>query len=456
MANQLSDQEIKRRLQQLRNVTSLHAKARQRVESLETIVAEQAKLLAAKDQYIAQLQQQLVDKEAQRQALASYLYKAGQKTKAKLPMGKRPGSPAYHRPAPKPETVTERIIFSLKRCPACRGPVGKAVDSVDKYEEDIDLAPRKIVKHYTISRHWCPECEMFVRAKAPLTSRIGPNVLGYVLYARYRLRLPINKIRESLADLHDFAISEGEIVAQLAEAEVLFGADHATICELIKTASIVYADETGWRMDGANWQLWVFVTDKGLRYVIEQSRGGGVAKSVLGRKKDRVIVSDGYAVYAGLPGDNQQCWVHLLRAAKAACQPLYRDLVDLYQQLGRELTKSASQRDPPYFEQALQDLQTKHYHEPLTQKVQNRIAKHASSLLTCLAYEGVLPENNTAERAIRPQVVMRKIFSGNRSPKGAQTHAVNTSVIATKLKQQPELSFFEVMLPLIHQRRSEL
>ncbi|MDP3769738.1 MAG: transposase, partial [Candidatus Sungbacteria bacterium] len=64
--------------------------------------------------------------------------------------------------------------------------------------------------------------------------------------------------------------------------------------------------------------------------------------------------------------------------------------------------------------------------------------------------------NNTAERAIRPQVVMRKIFGGTRSLAGTTTHQVNSSVIETMRKQNSDANFFDVMLPLLEKRRSEL
>lgn len=88
-------------------------------------------------------------------------------------------------------------------------------------------------------------------------------------------------------------------------------------------------------------------------------------------------------------------------------------------------------------------------------KIQARIIRDRDSLLTCLDYEDVLPENNTAERAIRPQVVMRKIFGGSRSLDGARAHAVNTSVIETMRKQNPDSDFFEIMLPLLEKRIKE-
>jgi len=83
------------------------------------------------------------------------------------------------------------------------------------------------------------------------------------------------------------------------------------------------------------------------------------------------------------------------------------------------------------------------------------VIRDRDPLLTCLDYEGVLPENNTAERAIRPQVVMRKIFGGSRSLDGAKAHEVNTSVIETMRKQNPDKNFFEIMLPLLEKRAEE-
>jgi len=238
----------------------------------------------------------------------------------------------------------------------------------------------------------------------------------------------------------------------------MFGKDYQSICELIKTARVVYADETGWRMNGENWWLWAFVTDQGVRYLLEGSRGGGVPKEALGEKTDRILVSDGYKVYDKLPGEHQQCWVHLLRVAKLASPLVYADLAQLYTELGEELLKPVKDRDPPRFKQRLQEIRQFDYPADSKQKlekVRGRIKNHTTDLLTCLKHVDVLPENNTAERAIRPQVVMRKIFGGSRSPDGAQAHEVNASVIETKLKQNPESSFFEVVMPLLKQRQDE-
>lgn len=431
-------------------------KLRNNVKYYHLKIKEQADLLKEKDRKIKELEAKLEDKESQRKELLTYLYKPKKEDNVGKPRGKKPGAKGYHRPTPPPSAITEEHTYSTRKCPFGDHRVGEAVDSVVKYTEDIALRPKPTVVANTITRHWCSHCEIYVRVKdLPPMPRIGVKTMGYILYARYRLRLPMEKIKESLWDLYDFRISEGEIVEKLKDAEALFGKDYEAITIMIQEAKAVYADETGWRMDGLNWWLWVFVTARGVQYTIEDTRGKGVPSYHLGNKSDRVIISDGYAGYQNLPGDKQQCWVHLLRVAEIHSPTLHVDLVILYKKLLLEREKPLIQRDRKRFEDELDLLLKKEYREHGTGKIKKRMKKHKPFLFTCLDYEDVLPENNTAERAIRPQVIMRKIFGGSRSIDGVTAHAVNSSVIETMRKQNPNNSFFDFMLPLLEKRVKE-
>jgi len=480
MPKQLTKAEINKRMIEWRNLKVLHTKALAKIAKLEAVLRSRDELLSQQNVRITELETALADKEAQRKSLAAKLWKAKKDhvTQASTDAssnrpGAQPGHEFHHRPTPQPADVTDRQTFDLAVCPACKHQVGDVVDTVEKYQEDIDLAPRqKIVRHYTITRHWCPHCQEYVRpinTPAQNLRRFGPNVLGYILYARYRLRLPLLKIQESLRDLHDFEMSEGEIQNQLSVAQVLFGEQYDLICELIRSAKVVYADESGWRMDGENWYIWAFVDKQSgtIRYELAETRGGAIAKEALGGSSDQIIVSDGYSTYNSMDSPNQQCWIHLIRVAKekaGAAKLLYGDLCAAYAALLLILSKPSLERtieEKQAIRQQLETVQTKDYNrtakgkpmrepvEPLQQEVQARIARHRDQLLVCLDHDDVLPENNTAERAIRPQVILRKIFGGNRSPTGAKIHAVNTSVITTTLNQNPGKSFFEVMLPLL-------
>jgi transposase len=333
------------------------------VASLREQVKELTTSLQERDNRIKELEVKLQDKELQRQKLLERFYKPNSEEPNPKPLGKRPSTQGYHRTKPKDEDVTEEIKLIPTRCPCCkrRDGLGPVKDTLIKYTEDIVILPEKIVKKYIITTHWCAYCKEYIRSDkvpAPL-ERIGTNVMAYILYARYRLGLPHHLIQQSLKDLHHFNISEGEITLQLEKARELFKNDHAAVIELIKIADKVYCDETGWRIKGKNFWIWVFVTDKGIRYVIEDTRGRGVAEDALGDKEDRVLISDFYAAYKSIPGHNQYCWVHLLRDSKDTESVFHTDLQEIYHTLKLELAQPKEKREYKRLDKLLQDIAEK-------------------------------------------------------------------------------------------------
>lgn len=410
---------------------------------------------------VKELELKLEDKELQRKNLMAKFYKPN-KAGGSKPLGKKTGERGHQRPKPKDEDITEKITFTPTRCPYCkkRGCLGEAKETIVKYFEDIIIVPEKIVKQYTITKHWCSNCQEYVRSDKvpPNLDRIGPNVMAYILYARYRLRLPFHLIKQSLADLHDFKLSEGEIANQLEKAGELFKSDYDAVKELIKISDKVYCDETGWRIRGNNFWIWVFVTDQEIRYVIEDTRGRGVPEETLGKKEDRVLISDFYAAYKNLPGKNQYCWVHLLRDSKLTESQFHDDLKKVYEELKRELAKDVKKRGYDRLDRLLEKIQHKRYDDRNTERVkqlQTRISKTREQLLECLKHVDIRPENNTAERALRNNVVMRKIFGCSRSVSSAKVMETNTSVIDTLMMREQNKSFMEVILPKLKELRGE-
>jgi hypothetical protein len=66
-----------------------------------------------------------------------------------------------------------------------------------------------------------------------------------------------------------------------------------------------------------------------------------------------------------------------------------------------------------------------------------RLKKHRDDLLTFLEIESVDCDNNRAERAIRPHVIIRKLNGENKSETGAENHETMMSVIEThKLRNE--------------------
>ena len=64
-----------------------------------------------------------------------------------------------------------------------------------------------------------------------------------------------------------------------------------------------------------------------------------------------------------------------------------------------------------------------------------RIQKHLEELLLWLRHPDVTPDNNEAERELRPAVITRKTSFGSRSRQGAHAFAVLLSLIRTWERQ---------------------
>jgi transposase len=69
--------------------------------------------------------------------------------------------------------------------------------------------------------------------------------------------------------------------------------------------------------------------------------------------------------------------------------------------------------------------------EPNEEAVRKRLNKQRDHLFTFLDHDGVDATNNLAERQLRPAVIARKISCGNKTPKGARTWQILTSLAAT-------------------------
>lgn len=233
----------------------------------------------------------------------------------------------------------------------------------------------------------------------------------------------------------------------------------------LRQQEVVCADETGWKINGDNAWLWVFTSEQVTLYTIDPRRAGQVAERILGRDFQGVLTCDCFLAYNPLPYQQQKCLAHLLRrCGDIADQPRPEAAIHPSQQIARLLRgaitlKQQKEHHPPWLypqacarlEQALDHLLDK-AGDPDDQAVRrlvNLLRKQRHRLFTFLYHDPVQPTNNTAERAIRPAVIVRKTSAGNRSDAGAKTHAIITSLWQTC--QQQDRNFLAVVTELLRQ-----
>lgn len=373
----------------------------------------------------------------------------------KRKLGGQLGHPGVSRKVP--VRIDQTVRCFLKICPDCHSLL-KRSDTIKTHTvEDIpNLETVKTqVRQYRTERQWCERCHKEVTGKPTMViphSRLGLNLIIQILIFKYVCRMSLEVLSEALFQTYGVQISQGGIINILKNTKTHLRENYGKLLKAIRSSPIKHADETGWRIKGVNSFLWAFLTKAEVYYTIEETRGGGVAKTALAdSSKTDVLIRDDYAGYKNLPLKQQSCWAHLLRKSREEVnQPksskqmhnLHFTLKNMYQELlgitNKSFNQDLRQKDYQDYSLKLQKLMVWRFKAKDAQRVQTRIKNQGSNLLTAILHDGVPLTNNAAERQIRPAVVVRKISGGSRSTLGAETFATNFSVIQTvRMKNQP-------------------
>lgn len=432
---------------------------KQRAERLEK------ELKQAQDE-IKRLKEELEKTKKQRDKYKGMIFKPNiQETSSKGKLNKKLGGQLGHigasRKVPSKVNYVKRIYF--KHCPNCGDPLKRTASFEAHTVEDIPSLEeiKTAATSYESERQWCGNCgKEVVAAPARVipNSRLGINLIIQILIWKYVCRMSFEIIVNTLFQTYGVVISVGGIINILKRTKIWLGKDYGELLSVIRASPVKHADETSWRIKGLSGWLWAFLTKDTVYYTIEHSRGKGVAEKVLSASsKDDVLVRDDYAGYKCLKLNHQSCWRHLLGESKEAIQQkgaskevklLHKNLKKLYQKLLKITTLSFDlvQRQTLYqiYEDKLKQIINATYTSLDSQKIQTRIRNQRNNLITALLFPDVPLTNNLAERQIRPAVVVRKISGGSRSEQGAETFAVNFSVIQTlRMRNQP-------LIPTLH------
>lgn len=379
--------------------------------------------------------------------------------KRKRNRGGQPGHKGYGRK--NPQRVDEERRIYLEKCPVCECKINRSKTTKAHTVEDIPapaLEESRIkAVRYETEVQWCPNCKKVVKGRAfgviP-RSRLGLNVLLYVLIHKYRCRETWEVIVFNLLNWYGLKVSKGSLVQMMHRAKDWLGDRYDQLLEDIRGSTVKYADETSWRLDGINHWLWGFFTDKHAYYTVEESRGKGVPEKIFkGSHPNDVLVRDDYGGYMKLPFQHQSCWAHLLRESHArACRPdapdevllLHKKLKTMFSSLQKIVQQpfELKKRKMAYklFKIQIQHIIDSQYQHEDSKEIQTRIANQNTNLITALLHENVPLTNNHSERNIRCFVVARKISGGSRSDQGAKTHATLMSIIQTiNLQKEPLL-----------------
>jgi hypothetical protein len=390
--------------------------------------------------------------------------------------GQHPGRQAGHEAAlrPVPAKIDTHIQVPMPRdaqgvasCPQCHSQLAE-VRQHQRIVEDL-IPARTVVTCYHTTSGYCPSCRKRIESRAPeqppaaevAPTQIGLNALATAGLMRAQYRLPYRLISQLLADLPGLSLSPGAVARQIQRMSQCLEGEYDRLRVFLRFAPVVHMDETSWRVDGHNQWLWTMLDPQHTLFHVDKSRGHKVVIKLLGEVFGGTLVSDFYSAYGALDCRKQKCLVHLLRelrdtgarspafAANSFARRLKRLLKELLL-LGKQKPKlkagvyAARGRR---LEERLRELAHSPGPEADAQRIAGRLRKHAKELTLFLWDPAVASDNNAAERALRPAVVLRKITGGSRSERGARATAVLMSVVRTAVQQQRPL--FETIKTLL-------
>lgn len=416
---------------------------------------------------IDRLQKEIEEIKRQRDVYKRMLFKSSKRADIPLasellaPTGVRKqkggqiGHAGYGRATPQQIDSFKRIYTNT--CPDCHTKLERSSTVKTHAVEDIPPVGRlkSTVTQYAIERQWCGTCQKEILTQPPEVipgSRVGINLITYLMLLKYGAKVPLNVIVTLLLQTYNFHLSPGGIASILHKTKQWLGPEYERLKASIRASHIIHADETGWRVDGVNKWIWAFLSKDAVCYQVEESRGKGVPQEFFKDSNPHtVLVRDDYAAYQSIPCDQQSCWSHMLRKShEAMAQPnvstemrtLHEELKMIYTTLDREVKRSQSLKSKRAEYMRLlcrvDCIIQQSYTADDAIRIQTRVRNQRTNLLTALLHTNVPLTNNYAERLIRPLVVTRKISGGSRSAQGAQTHMVNMSIMQSiKLKDQP-------------------
>lgn len=368
---------------------------------------------------------------------------------------KRPGRKAGHEGTrrPAPEVIHQRKEHRAECCPHCRGPLARCAQKRVRYTEDIPEDIQPVVTEHTIHRDWCPRCKKSVEPRVPDAlpgAQIGNRVLALSAWLHYGQGQTLDHLVEVFNCHLHFKLTAGGLVQQWYRLQEILFPWYEQLHRESLEAAVLNADETGWRVNGKGHWLWCFTTPRTTCYLIDQKRGKPVVARFFRKAFRGTLVTDFWGPYnAVVCSARQVCLAHLLRDLEhvdryKSPSPQWRPFAKKLRRLLRDgirLSRREDRTSPEYARRRqrlhtrLDELIATPWKDKQAKRLLKRFRRHRDHLLTFLDDPTVPFDNNAAERAIRPAVIIRKNSYGNRSQRGADTQAVLMSIYRT-LKQR--------------------
>ena len=322
--------------------------------------------------------------------------------------------------------------------------------------------PEPRVEHIEFRIHVgrCRHCRRRVQGRHPrqtsdavgsAASQLGPRALALATQLNKGLGLPYGKTATVLQQAFGLQVSRGGLCQALDRVAHKAEPTYEALIEEVRGSPSVTPDETGWRVGGKLWWMWAFSTSQVTVYSIQPGRGFEQAATVLGADFAGFLVRDGWSVYRQFAQAlHQTCLSHLLRRCREmilvagkgeaefprTVQTILQDALQLRHRRDQgQISERGVAVARGRLEARLDRRLERRYPSLRNQRLANHLLRERNALFTFLICPGLEATNWRAEQAIRPMVVTRKVWGGNRTSRGAHTQGILVSILQTCRQQ---------------------
>jgi len=423
------------------------------VGRLESLVAELSETIGTQAARIAELEKLLEESRRSGKRQAAPFSKGEPAEEPKRPgrkAGDRHGRHG-HRMVPVGPVDRELLAPLPACCPECGGDICFERDD-EQFSTELPER-RPTVTRFVIGIGHCTNCKRRVQGRHPeqtsdalgaAASLVGPNAMSLATWLHYVMGLSFKKSAAVLGHL-GVPVTAGALSSGAQSTGTDLVPVHQEIVATLNDSPVVVPDETGWRVGGEGAWLWVVTNNQATAYNVADGRGFDEAKALLNEDFAGVIVRDGWIVYRQFTNAaHQTCTAHLLRR----CHELLTANPDWARSTPREvkeillagldargLSKKKRLEVVADLTERIELLGEEPHPYDENRKLVAHLNNEIDALFTYLTHPGIDATNWRAEQAVRPAVVNRKVWGGNRTWRGAATQGRIMSALRTAVQQ---------------------
>jgi len=372
--------------------------------------------------------------------------------------GRKPGSSYGVRAArPIPERVDAEIAVPLPAQCQCGGATVYE-QTQPQFQEDI--LRQTIVRRFDVEVGHCTVCGRRVQGRHRLQTsdalgaaqvQIGPEALSLSAHLNKEMGISHERAARVLSLGFGLPVSRSGLCRALMRLGEKAEPTYEKLALSVRHSLVNWLDETGWRVAAQLEWLWVFMSAEVTVYAILPGRGFAQAASILGEDYSGGLHHDGWRPYYRFTqAYHQTCLSHLLRRCEAlikSAQPtaarfpqavmqlLLRGLVLRDRYARQEISEHGLNVATGRLEASMDRLLSKTFKAEANRRLARHLRHEQPGLFTFLHCDGIDATNNAAERALRPAVIARKTWGGNRTRNGARAQQILSSILRTCQQQ---------------------